>query len=367
MLELITPDDLEPIRQSIQNIELTPGPKGDTGPSGPAGPQGPKGNVGPQGPTANITNLEQLVAALANRVTALENGATDPAELPGWNLVFRDEFTDGLDKWNVRNNFTTIDTAKAMTANSTVEGGVLHLKGTWLATPQTGGPQGTITHHTGYVDTRNLADAANPVPKHFAQEYGRWEIRCETPTGDNTRGALAAFWLRNDSKGGEIDIMEAWGGGGSMAADWTNYIKNSAVTTIHSNTESKAVNGKGYRKTFWRHWQHGVGRDIPGEMHTYAFEYMPDYIAMFVDDVEIFRVTPTTPDPVNKVNSAVNPSGTLAWLWDADFFAGPKHMRINLHVGPSTSYWGVPDPNNRQWTVDPLDFKIEYVRVYAPA
>lgn len=281
--------------------------------------------------------------------------------------VFQENFTNGLEQWNVRDNFTTIDTARAMKSNAVVRDGSLHLLGTWLDTPVAGGPRGIFTHNTGYVDTRKLADAANPTPKHFSQRWGRWEARAKLPTDANTRGALAAFWLRADNHPGEIDIMEAWGGGGTMAADWTTYIKDSAVTTIHSSTNGagSTVNGKQYRKTFWRHWQHGVPRSLnDGQFHVFAFELTPSYMAQFVDGIEVARVTPSSPDPVNKVNSVPNPSGTLAWLWDTDFFGSPLHIRLNLHIGPSTAYWGIPDVNNRALT-KPLDFEIDYVRAYA--
>lgn len=291
--------------------------------------------------------------------TGLPIAPTDPTYRPGFGTpVFQEDFTGDLSKWNVRNNFLTIDTARAMTSNATIESGQLHLKGTWLTTPEAAGPQGTITHYTGYVDTRNLSDAANPTPKHFSQQYGRWEIRCKVPTGANTRGALAAFWLRCDSTPGEIDIMESWGGGGTMAADWTNYIKDSAVTTFHSSTSSATVNGKPYKKTMWRHWQSGVPKPLWDGFHVYAFEYMPTYIATYVDGIQVMKVTPSSTDPMN--------GGTLAWLWDSDFFGSPMHIRTNLHVGPSPDYWGLPDPNNRQWTVDPLDFAIDYIYAYAP-
>ena len=39
-------------------------------------------------------------------------------------------------------------------------------------------------------------------------------------------------------------------------------------------------------------------------------------------------------------------------------------MRLNLHVGPSATYWGLPDPNNRSLT-KPLDFEVDYVRTWA--
>lgn len=288
------------------------------------------------------------------------NPSPDPAWLPGWGVpVWRDEFTAGLSKWNVRNNFITFDTARAMSSKVAIVDEQLRLRANWLTTPEATGPQGIITHETGYIDTRNLTDSANPNPKRFSQQYGRWEVRCKTPSGPNTRGSLAAFWLRCDNHPGEIDIMEAWGGGGTMAADWTTYIKDSAVTTFHSSTTSGTVNGKPYTKTLFRHWQAGVSRTAWSQFHTYAFEYMPTYIALFVDNIQVMRVTPTSPDPQNS-------GKTLAWLWDSDFFGSPFHIRLNLHVGPSASFWGLPDPNNRSWTSDPMDFLVDYVRVYAP-
>lgn len=294
-------------------------------------------------------------------------GGVNDGNLPYWGMpVWRDEFDyrdeagqPALDpaKWNTRNNFTTIDTARAMKANAITQGDVLTLRGSWLPTPESDGPQGVITHTTGYVDTRNLVDAANPTPVHQSQMYGRWEIRCQTPTGPNTRGALAAFWLRCDSNLGEIDIMEAWGGGGTMSPTWNTYTKDSATSTFHSSTTSSTINGKPYRKTFWRHWQHGGPRPMWDDMHTIGYERTPEYQSIDVDGVQLVRFTPDDVDPVN--------GGTLAWLWDPDFFGSPLHMRINLHIGPSATYWGLPDPDNRQWTVDPLDFRIAHVRVWA--
>jgi hypothetical protein len=204
------------------------------------------------------------------------------------------------------------------------------------------------------IDTRNL----NTGDHHFSQQYGRWEIRCAPCVGANTRGAMPNFWMRCDSTPGELDIFEAWGGGGTMAADWTTYTQNTATTTIHSSTTSSTVNGKPYRKIYWRHYQSGVPRNMNVGFHTFTFTYMPTYMEMEVDGILVFSIAPTSPDPVN--------GGTCAWLWDSDFFGSPIHMRINLHIGPSPNYWGLPDPNNRQWTVDPLDYAIDYVRVWAP-
>lgn len=46
----ITAADMNHIEDGIADIELTPGPKGDTGAQGPEGPKGDTGEQGPQGP-----------------------------------------------------------------------------------------------------------------------------------------------------------------------------------------------------------------------------------------------------------------------------------------------------------------------------
>lgn len=66
--EVITKEKLNHIEDGISNIELTPGPKGETGAVGPAGPKGDKGDVGPQGPKgadAVITKLNKIDALTA--------------------------------------------------------------------------------------------------------------------------------------------------------------------------------------------------------------------------------------------------------------------------------------------------------------
>ena len=47
------------LQDQLANIQLTPGPQGETGPAGPAGPQGAKGDTGdtgPAGPSAPTTD-----------------------------------------------------------------------------------------------------------------------------------------------------------------------------------------------------------------------------------------------------------------------------------------------------------------------
>ncbi|MGW9268312.1 family 16 glycosylhydrolase [Microbacterium sp. NPDC055599] len=293
---------------------------------------------------SRVGELEAERARLLARIAELETPA-DPAVLPFWGSpVWRDEFDGDLAKWNVRTRSDlglTIDAAVPTASAVSVTDGTLHMRGDWLPTTSTRTASATgvttLTHSTGYLDTQSLR-AGN---KFYAQRYGRWEIRCQTPTGPNTRGALPAFWLRN-SQTGEIDILEAWGYGGVMAADHTKYLKDTAATTIHTKTD-----GTG-RKRIWRH-RDGGSKVVPWDgLHTYVFELTPDYASMTVDGVQVMRETPVSyPD-----------------LWNPDYFGSPLHMRLNLHVGPDPRYWGLPDPANRTLT-QPLDFQVDYVRVYA--
>lgn len=318
---------------------------------------------------AELENLRSEHASLISEVERLRKQieeleqANDPGVLPFWGApVFRDEFDGDLSKWNIRNNALTFDRARNMRENVTIEDGILHIRAKWLATPEKGThlPQGIVTHTSGYLDT---------IGK-FSQQYGRWEIRAKMPAGANTRGALAAFWLRNNSHNGEIDIIERWGQGGTMPRYYDPYVKDTGWTTFHSNTNGSSK--PDYVKTFLRHYQHGIPKDTEDTWHTYAFEYMPDYIAMYVDGKLLKRITPTDLDPENPPTrkrsngEVINPSGTYAWLWDSKFFGSPFNIRMNLHVGPNVDNWGVPDENNRSLTQDPLDYQIDYVRVYAP-
>lgn len=76
--EIITKEKLNNIEDGIANIELTPGPKGETGAQGPAGATGPKGDrgeTGPQGPKgadAEIQKLDKIDDVSADEIGALK-------------------------------------------------------------------------------------------------------------------------------------------------------------------------------------------------------------------------------------------------------------------------------------------------------
>ncbi|WP_433585727.1 glycoside hydrolase family 16 protein [Microbacterium hydrocarbonoxydans] len=272
----------------------------------------------------------------------------------GWGAPsWRDEFTyrdssgrPAVDptKWNVRGQDDLgllFDAAVVDRDQVSVDGsGVLHIRADWRSTPaiRPSGQSGPteLWHDTGYLDQRKI----KPGDVSMAQPYGRWEIRAKTPSGPNTFGSLAAFWLRNDQSG-EIDIMEAWGYDESAVRDQRI---DTATTTVHTHTSTPSAN----QRYIWHHADYGAATPVWKDFHTYAFEFTPSYAAVIVDGVELLRATPAT-----------HPN-----LWNPDYFGSPLHMRLNLHVGPSSTYWGLPDPNDRSATQN-LDFQVDYVRVWS--
>lgn len=84
--ETITDAKLNHIEDGIANIELTPGPKGETGAQGPAGPKGDKGDTGQQGPPGEDgSNAKQITKVVIN------TDATD--KVTGGTVTFTDEST----------------------------------------------------------------------------------------------------------------------------------------------------------------------------------------------------------------------------------------------------------------------------------
>jgi len=280
--------------------------------------------------------------------------ATETGAIGGWGLpTWRDEFTfkdaatgqPAIDpsKWNVRgrSDLGLLPDAAVPTVGqvSVDESGIAHLKADWLTTPviRPSGQAGPreLWHKTGYMDQRSLGSGDMA----YSQRWGRWEIRAKVPTGPDTFGALAAFWLRN-SNSGEIDIMEAWGYN-DVAARGGQRI-DTATTTIHTKTS-----GSGNQKYYWTHDDFGAPTPVWDDFHVYAFELTPTFAAMYVDNARVAYATPLT-----------HPN-----LWNTSYFGSPLHVRMNLHVGPSAKYWGIPDPNHKDWT-KPLDFQVDYLRIW---
>lgn len=299
------------------------------------------------GAAAGSVSKIQDTSASGGSAVRFAQASTDPAFVAGWGMpAWRDEFdsnTVNSTKWNVRSRSDLgllFDAAVPDPGQVSVVNGVLTIRGDWLDTPfqrpagQSGIP--LITHKTGYLDHRSLKSG----DVSYAQRWGRWEMRAKTPTGPKTLGSLAAFWLRN-SNSGEIDIMEAWGYNAGPAPGGQRI--DTSTTTVHTQTS-----GSGNQKYIWHHADHQTMKHVAWDgFHTYAFELMPTYAKIIVNGKTLVTTTP-----------AQSPN-----LWDTQYFNTPLHVRLNLHIGPSVQYWGIPDPNNRSIT-QPLKYEVDYVRIY---
>ncbi|WP_443464413.1 SH3 domain-containing protein [Glutamicibacter ardleyensis] len=261
----------------------------------------------------------------------------------------RDEFThvDQSGKpavdpsiWNVRGRDTLgllpDKTVVAKDQVSVDQSGIAHLKADWLDKPVSAktAPFERVME-TGYMDMRSLREG----DANYAQRYGRWEIRAKVPTKAGTsNGVLAAFWLRNENSG-EIDIMESWGSSPTPPS----YQKvGTSTTTVHTQTS-----GKNNQKQFWvLERELGITEHVANKFHTWALEYTPDRFAMYYDGKLAFETTPKeSPD-----------------IWGPSF-QSPLHVRLNLHMGMSEKYFGLPDPTKKQQTQN-SDFQVDYVRVW---
>jgi beta-glucanase (GH16 family) len=242
--------------------------------------------------------------------------SSHPALPTGWGRVtFYDDFTAGLAKWNVRHNSWASNELSIVTnrpANVSTDGGHLTLRAqrenyTAFST--------TRQYTSGYLDT---------IGKH-SQVHGRWEMRAKLP---RERGLWPAFWLRENTGAGELDIVESVGTGTGARAQTT-------VQTIHQSTNGDLAK-RGHEDT--------SVTDLTA-WHTYAVEREPGAVRWYIDNRLVFKVTSTD----------------TSWLDST--FDQPMNIRLNLQVGGAMPNWyGLQVDATTQL---PDAFQIAYVRVLA--
>jgi beta-glucanase (GH16 family) len=186
-----------------------------------------------------------------------------------------------------------------------------------------GGGNCTITAEKKLTPSgRAWASGLMSTHNRFSQAYGRFEIRAKVPKG---RGMWPAFWLLPQStRHGppEIDVMEIW----------ANPI---GTTPIDASSTSMAVHwgnpGVSYAgmETRWH-----KGPDFTLDFHTYAVDWRPGSITMFVDGIERGKITSNVPSV-------------------------PMYLIVNLAVG--SNWGGRPDAT----TPSPSRMLIDWMRVYA--
>jgi beta-glucanase (GH16 family) len=250
-----------------------------------------------------------------------------PNTLPGWTLVWSDEFSrpDGSSpdptKW-------TYDLGGKGWGNHELESYTnrpenAHIeKGNLVVTAQ----KETYTGTDGMA--RDYTSARLKTQGLFTQTYGRIEARIKIPGG---QGMWPAFWMLGEDiptvgwpKCGEIDIME-------------NIGKEPA--TIHGSLHgpSTTAHTSDLTSTFTL----PEGGSFSDDSHIYAVEWSPD-TARFYVDANLYAT----------FRSSDWPAGGK-WVFDHPFF-----IILNLAIGGD---WpGSPDAS----TKFPQSMLVDYVRVY---
>jgi beta-glucanase (GH16 family) len=259
--------------------------------------------------------------ALGLALTALCLSQAPAQTLPGWTLVWSDEFDQpsgsapnsakwaydtGATGWgnNEKQHYTS------RTNNARIEDGML-----------------VIEARQENYQGANYTSARLKTQGKAAWTYGRIEARIKVPRG---QGIWPAFWMLGTNitsvgwpRCGEIDILENIG---------------REPKIVHG-----TVHGPGYSGA------NGIGGpySLPGnpdfadDFHVYAVEWSTNQIKWFVNGIQFFTLTP-----------ASLPKGA-AWV-----FTAPQFLILNVAVGGN---WpGYPDST----TQFPQRMTVDYVRVY---
>ena len=224
-------------------------------------------------------------AAVAIAMSARDASA-QTAAIPGWRLVWRDEFNGfqlNANNWNTEN--------VAWPDNNELEYYLpqqAYTQNGSLVIASEAHPYGGRPYISARLNTQN----------HFAQQYGHFEARMQLPAG---KGLWPAFWLLPPAVWPpEIDIMEAVGNPANLI-----------YMTQHWGTAS---NPAAYGGTY-------SGPDYTAGFHVFACEWSPTQINWFIDGVQRFTTSSNIPQmPMNIiVNTAVggdlpgNPDGTTVF------------------------------------------------------
>jgi beta-glucanase (GH16 family) len=243
--------------------------------------------------------------ALAILVASSVFGLAGQADRPGWKLTFNDEFDGGaldLQKWTPndpwgreRNRELQAYVPEAFE----VRDGILRVKAEKREAAYSGKPR---SYTSGMMTTY----------RKFAQQYGRFEIRCRVPKG---KGIWPAFWLLPDPLGWppEIDVLETLG-----------HEPQKVYFTHHFRGEQRQ------RKSDGGSWN---GPDFSAGFHEFAIEWTAERIVWFVDGVQRFQSEKSIPQT-------------------------KMYLLANLAVGGD---WpGAPDDQ----TPFPSAMEVDYVRAY---
>jgi beta-glucanase (GH16 family) len=272
--------------------------------------------------------------------------------LPGWNLVWNDEFSGtslDLTKWNYEvdcwgGGNGELQCYTARPANSYVQDGKLYI----VAKPEryTGSAAGCTNNNENSCGNTKDYTSAKLTTRHDPKgswKYGRMEIRAKIPKGPFLWPAI--WMLPTDSvygqwaASGEIDIME------SMGQDTTHI-----VSTLHYG--SPYPNNVHYGSGFLN-----FGYDFSADFHTYTLEWEEKEMRFYVDNTLYFTVNL---DKNWYSGHGPNPYTKNGQPWDQRMF-----MLLNLAIGGGFfgAEMGKLTAQQAAAWANPV-LAVDYVRVY---
>ncbi|MCG7858644.1 glycoside hydrolase family 16 protein [Flavihumibacter sediminis] len=156
--------------------------------------------------------------------------------------------------------------------------------------------------------------------------YGRFEMRAKI---DISKGLWPAWWTLGVSKpwpaNGEIDIMEYYTG--KVLANIALLGKDGKALWYDEKFPVDSLGGEAWANQF----------------HVWRMDWTEDYIALFMDDVLLNKVSLSELE--NRNGSGFNP------------FRQPHYMLVNLAIGGMNG----GDPADTDF---PKRFEVDYIRVY---
>ena len=259
-----------------------------------------------------IANQLMAILACTAGMTLAGHAQADATDLPGWDLVWNDEF-DGTSlntsDWEALNRQDSYNNEKQYYLDDQVS--VANGLMTITATNQ---PIANKQYRSGLIRTWD------------EYTYGRWEVRANLPT---TQGMWPAIWLlpryEDWPVGGEIDIMENRGSNPYVVSSAFHY--------------GESVSAHQYVWNEYSATEGGVPVNFHDSFHTYAVEWEESVMRFYVDD-NLYWVVNSSRVPVPD---------------------GPMSLIINLAIGGD--FGGDPDGS----TVWPQTMEVDYVRYWQKA
>ncbi len=277
-------------------------------------------------------NIEFKGLVDAAKVSAFVVRKPDVAQ-PQWQLIWQDEFdTDGAvntvkwthEEWAPAQVNNELQRYTKRTENARVESGKLIIE----------------AHKDNY-----LGDEYSSARLHSAVKgdllYGRIEVNAKLPNG---LGTWPAIWMMPtdvftyattcDASTGWDEDCDAWPNSGEIdIMEHVGYDTGKVHATVH-NKAAYWVNGQQRQATVYQ-------PDVDNVFHTYAIEWSPERIDMFIDDALYYTY-------VNQH------TGWQQWPYDKPF-----HVILNLAVGGDWGGAAGVDPN-----IWPQRLIVDYVRMY---